>query len=264
MPILIQCDWDSVPHLGEKEKADLLASYPPHQRDARTKGVPMLGAGAVYPKMEEEILCDPFPIPPYWPRAYGLDVGWSRTATVWGALDRNTDCLFIYAEHYQGRLTPQEHARAIKMRGSWIPGVIDPASAGSSQHDGQRIIDLYRKEGLDLTYANNDVEAGIYAVWQRLENNRLKIFKSLVNLRQEYRLYRRDPKGSGKVVKPRLPLELPEGKSAAEYGDHCLDALRYLVFSAMDLLKPEPPAPRPGDRESGEWRPKGGELAWMS
>jgi hypothetical protein len=251
-----------VPHLGGKEKTELLLTYPPHQRDARTKGVPQLGAGAVYPMLEEEILYDYFDIPPYWPRMFALDVGWNRSAALWGALDRDSDRLFIYSEHYQGRLTPHEHARIIKARGSWIPGVIDPASRGSSQADGEKIVELYRAEGLDLTYADNNVEAGIYDVWQRLQNNRLKICKTLINLRQEYRLYRRNPK-DGHVVKPRLPQELPEGRTAAEYGDHLLDCLRYMC-RGLQVMKQAPVVPKRGPGSQAEWKQPTGPLGWMA
>ena len=37
---VIMADWDDAPHLSESEKADLLRSSPPYQRDARTKGIP--------------------------------------------------------------------------------------------------------------------------------------------------------------------------------------------------------------------------------
>src|ERR1700722_6110540 len=39
--------WYDVPHLDEKKKNELLASFPEYQRDARTKGIPQLGQGAV-------------------------------------------------------------------------------------------------------------------------------------------------------------------------------------------------------------------------
>ena len=159
---LVTCSWAEVPHLGAKEKAELLEGIPPYQREAREKGVPELGGGAVYPIAEDQVVVPDFPIPPHWPRAYGLDVGWNRTAAVWGALDRNTNVLYLYSEYYQGRATPETYAKVIRSRGAWIPGVIDPASSGSSQHDGTRIIDLLVKEKLILTFADNDVEAGIY------------------------------------------------------------------------------------------------------
>ena len=222
---VIQCGWDSVPHLSEATKAELLASYPPHERDARTKGAPGLGSGAIYPLSMDEIVCDPFELPTFYPRCYGLDVGWSRTAAVWGAWNRQVSCLYIYTEHYRGQATPAEHAAAIKARGAWIPGVIDPASRGRGSSDGVQMLAQYKELGLDLTEAENAVEAGIFAVWNLLTSGRLKIFSSCQNLLKEYLLYRRDL--NGRVVKE---------------NDHALDALRYLVMSGADraITKPEP------------------------
>jgi hypothetical protein len=264
MPGLISCTWDEVPHLDEKTKQELADSYPPHMRDARTKGVPLLGPGAVYPISEDEIIWPDFEIPEHWPRGYALDVGWNRTATIWGAYDRQNDIAYFYGEHYQGRATPHEHAEAIKARGAWMQGAADPASHGSSQIDGRKIIELYRAEGLDLIDADNDVEAGIFDVWQRLRSGRLKIFKSLVNWRQEFRLYRRNDKG--KIVKPDLPPNLPLGKNAAQYGDHLMDAARYWVRTwlpstgtARGMLRVAPPKQRPDFPSAPR-----GQFGWMA
>jgi hypothetical protein len=78
----------SRPHLSAEQKAELWGSIPPYQRDARSKGIPQLGSGAIYPVPESEIVVDPFEIPLHWPRGYGLDVGWNRTAAIWGAPSR--------------------------------------------------------------------------------------------------------------------------------------------------------------------------------
>ena len=223
---VIQCGWDDAPHLSEKDKQELLASIPPHQRDARTKGIPSLGAGAIYPIPEEEIIVEPFALPAYWPRVYGMDVGWNRTAAVWGAWDRESDVVYLYSEHYRGQAEPAIHAAAVKARGSWIPGAIDPASKGRSQGDGKQLLKQYKQLGLKLTEADNSVEAGIYEVWMRLSTGRLKIFSSLNAWRSEYRLYRRDEKG--KIVKQ---------------DDHLMDATRYLIKSGLASAKVRP-APR--------------------
>lgn len=42
---------------------------------------------------------------------------------------------------------------AIKARGEWIPGFIDPAANQRSQTDGQRVIELYRRLGLHIENA---------------------------------------------------------------------------------------------------------------
>lgn len=215
--------WDDVPHLTEEQKKELWDSVPPHEREARAKGIPTMGSGAIYPVEEERYLIDPFDLPEHWPKAYGMDVGWNRTAAVWGAWDRTSDVVYLYSEHYMGQAEPSIHADAIKARGEWIPGAIDPASQGAGQRDGKVLMDEYRKLGLQLVAADNAVEAGIHAVYQRLSSGRLKVFKNLGSLRAELKLYRRDK--HGKPVKE---------------NDHALDALRYLIMTGMIHAMTEP------------------------
>lgn len=224
--------WDDVPHLDEITKRELLASTPPHLRDARSKGVPSLGAGAIYPVPESEITCEPFSIPDHWPRAFGMDVGWNRTAAVFGALDRESDTLYLFSEHYRGQAEPSIHAASIKSRGAWIPGVIDPASRGRSQADGLSLMDTYRDLGLLVRAADNSRESGIYQVWERLSTGRLKVFKTMQNWLAEYRIYRRDE--HGRIIKE---------------NDHIMDATRYLVMSgiAVSCTKPR------DDEHFDEW-----------
>lgn len=209
--------WQDAPHLTEQMKADMLAGMPPHQRDARSKGIPALGSGAIYPVPESEIVCDPFEMPPYWTRSYGMDVGWNRTAAIWQAHDKDADIVYLWSEHYRGQAEPSIHAEAIRSRGAWMLGVIDPASRGRGQSDGQQLFRNYIDLGLNLSLAENGVEAGLFDVWQRLSTGRLKVFKTLQNWLSEYRIYRRDEKG--KIVKE---------------GDHLMDATRYLIVSGLN------------------------------
>ena len=209
---IVQVGWDDAPWLGEKEKAALLDSSEPHLRETRRSGVPSMGSGAVYPITLDSIVVNPFEIPAHFKRIYALDVGWNRTAGLWGALDPNTDTLYIYEEHYVGEQPPAVHAASIRSKGEWIPGVIDPASKGRSQGDGSQLLQTYRDLGLKLNKANNDVEGGVQLVWQRISSGKLKVFSSLHNFAKEYVLYRRDEKG--RIMKE---------------NDHLMDALRYLV-----------------------------------
>lgn len=220
---LTQATWDDVPHLDAKTKKELMDATPEYLRDARAKGEPSLGAGAIYPIALSEILCDPFTLPPYWPRAYGLDVGWNRTACIWGALDREADCWYLYTEHYRGKAEPSIHSTAIQARGDWIPGAIDPAARGRGQDDGEQLLQNYIDLGLNLVEAVNAVEAGIYEVWQRASTGRLKVFRTCTNWQAEYRLYRRDE--DGKVIK--------------EF-DHLMDGTRYLVMTGKQIAQPVP------------------------
>ena len=217
---VVTATWDDAPHLTQRAKDELWASIPAYQRDARSKGIPQLGAGAIYPIGEHEIVCAPFTIPDEWRRWYGLDVGWNKTAAVWLAEDPESKTIYAYSEYYRGQAEPDAHSSAIKARGRDLPGFIDPASCGSGQLDGKKLINEYKNHGLDLSFAANAVEAGITCCYDAMVQGRLKIFASLSNLLGEYRMYRRDE--NGKVVKK---------------DDHLLDALRYGVFTGTKKAK---------------------------
>lgn len=222
---VVMATWDDAPHLDEQAKKDLWASIPPFQRDARSKGIPQLGAGAIYPVPESDLLVDPFDIPAFWPQGYGMDVGWNYTAAVFGAYDRKNSCLYLTGEYKRGQAEPAVHVSGIKARGEWLHGFIDPASRGRGQRDGTQLFSDYTSLGLKLELADNGVESGLYSVWNRMSTGRLKVFKSMVGWLGEFRLYRRDEKGH--VVKE---------------NDHLMDATRYLD-SRTDQMGVKPIAP---------------------
>ena len=195
-----------------------------------------MGSGAIYPVDEEDIVVKPFEIPKHWPRAFGMDVGWNRTAAIWAARDPETGIIYLYSEHYKGKAEPSIHAEGIRGRGNWIPGVVDPAARGRSQKDGTQLLKVYRDLGLKLQPAVNAVEAGIYSVWQLLSADKLKVFNICQHWLEEFRLYRRDEE---KVVKE---------------NDHLMDATRYLIISGRDRMITKPVA-KPGRKPDrrGTW-----------
>ena len=215
---LVTMTWDDAPHLSEIDKKLLWDSIPPYQRDARTKGLPSLGAGAIYPIPESEIIVEPFEVPKHWPKAFGLDVGWNRTACVWGAHDYESGTRYLYSEYYKGAAEPVIHSSAILARGKWIPGAIDPASRGRGQKDGEKLYQMYIDLGLQIEKAENAVESGIYKVWEMLSSGRLKVFSTLQNWLSEYRIYRRDEKGH--IVKA---------------NDHLMDCTRYYAMTGTEI-----------------------------
>ncbi len=227
-----EISWVESPHLDEADREALSASYLPHERDARTMGKISLGAGAIYPVAESEIICEPFQIPVYWRHLYGLDVGWNRTAACWFAYDAETDIAYIYSEHYQGMQQPAVHAEAIKARGVWIPGIIDSAARGRSQSDGSQLMLQYQALGLNLAAVEKTwkggrppVEASIYEVWTRLSTGRLKVFSTCQNWLMEFRLYRRNEKGQ---VDPK------------NTNDHLMDATRYVCSMGFGMAAMQP------------------------
>ncbi len=243
MKSVVIATWDDAPHLSEAQKTAFFKTIPPYQRDARTKGIPVLGSGRIYPIPEEDIVVADFALPKHFPRAFGLDVGWNRTAAVWLAQDRDSGVGYLYSEHYRAEAEPAVHAQSIRARGAWIPGVIDPAAHARSQDDGTQLLADYRDLGLDLEPAISAVEAGLLECWQLLSDGRLKVFASLANWRQEFRLYHRDDKG--RVVKKM---------------DHLMDAMRYLILSGRERLR-LPPVKT--EREERFIHPRHDSAAWM-
>jgi len=244
---VIHATWDDVSHLTQQAKDELWESIPAYQREARSKGIPSLGSGAIYPIAESDLVVPEMPIPDHWPRAYGMDVGWNRTAVVWCALNRDTDVLYCYSEHYRGEAEPVVHVQAIQSRGKWIRGAIDPAARGRGQIDGRELLQMYTDLGLDLTPADNAVESGIYHVMTRMSSGRLKIFPSLANTLSELRLYRRDERG--KVVKAR---------------DHLMDALRYVCVELHNVIQTKSTAVKDEDREYLTPERSYASTGWMS
>lgn len=221
--VMISAGWDDVPHLDSEAKAELLEETPEWLREARSLGKPSMGAGAIYPIAEAKIRCDPFAIPAHWPRCYAMDVGWNWTVALWCAYDRDNAIKYLFGEYYGSKELPTVHASAIKARGDWIPGIIDPAANNSSQRDGEKLKEDYYHEGLILTNANNAVSAGLLQTYQDLYLGRTKVFSTLQNFFAEYRLYRRDE--HGKIVKKK---------------DHLMDCMRYITNSGSEVAKVKP------------------------
>ena len=221
----VKVGWDDIPHMLPEERERFLKSIPPHLIACKTQGEVYLGSGAIYPVAESEIIIVPFAIPKHWPRCFSLDPGWNRTAVLWGAYDVESDCWYLYSEYYAEHTLATVHAKAIKSRGAWIPGICDPATEyGGKGKDGISYLPAYEEEGLNLSMANNkEKDSQIFEVYERLSTSRLKVFSTLKNFFYEYRMYRRDDKG--KIVKK---------------NDHLMDAMQYMMQHGHEIAITEP------------------------
>jgi hypothetical protein len=213
------CSWDEVPHLTQDQKDALWASIPVHQRDARAKGIPVLGSGRVFPVSEEDIMCEPFPIPRHWPQIGALDFGWDHpTAAVNEAWDRDQDIVYITKTHRLREATPLVHAATLRSWGADLPWAWPHDGLQHDKGSGEQLAELYRKHGLKMLFERaqyeNDrgsgVEAGLSDMLERMETGRLKVFRHLADWFDEFRLYHRK---DGRVVKERDDL-----MSASRYG----------------------------------------------
>jgi len=222
--VFVMAGWDDAPHLNDDEKKRFKANIPPHEIEARSRGVPSIGSGMVYPITESLITCDPFQVPDYWARVFAIDFGWnpSPTAVLFGAHDRDNDIIYLIGEYTQTERTPQQHVYELMNMGiGGMAGVFDPAGFISSQRDGSKLVDLYREAGLILSSADNSKEKGVQKVLQRMQNNRLRIFKTLNKTLSELRMYARDEEG---IIK--------------KGNDHLMDCMRYLVMSGTHVAQP--------------------------
>lgn len=243
---VVSATWEDAPHLDDASKAQLLSSIPEYQRDARSKGIPQLGSGAVYPFSESSIkIPDLEVIPRHWPRAFGFDCALSgTTAAAWGALDRESGVLYIYSVYRKSQAPTAVHAEAFAGRGKWIPGVGDAADV--LDHDRTQFITAYKRHGFDVILPDKAVESGILSVYDRMSAGKLKVFASCVGFFEEFRVYQRDDKG--RIVKK---------------NDHILDAVRYLVHSGLRRCKIQP-EPKEDEKITLEYQLGQPSLSWMS
>ena len=92
----MQKGWDDAPHLDEQVKKDLLSIFPAHQKDMRSKGVPMLGHGRIYDLAEEEITCQAFSIPKHFRVINGMDFGFDHPQSqAQLVIDQESECYYV-------------------------------------------------------------------------------------------------------------------------------------------------------------------------
>jgi len=63
---------DDAKHIPEGERKKIIDGYPEHEREARAKGIPMLGSGKIFQIAEATITVDDFPIPRHWTSGLGI------------------------------------------------------------------------------------------------------------------------------------------------------------------------------------------------
>ena len=224
-------------HLNESVMEQILSSYAPHEREMRRYGRPSIGSGLVFPVSEERIIVDPFTIPAHWPRIAAMDFGFDHpTAVVWTAWDREEDIYYVYDCYRQAKAPPAVHAETIRNRPSFIP-VAWP-------HDGNRrdsmgnpgLAEQYRNLGCNMLpfhfenppalgekKGGNSIEVGIMEMLQKMEDEEFKVFSTLHDWFEEFRMYHRK---DGKII----PLR-----------DDLMSATRYAIMSLRFGVSGEDP-----------------------
>jgi phage terminase large subunit-like protein len=243
---LTQMVIDEAEHYSIEDRKRIVAGYPEHEREARAKGIPMLGSGRIFPVAEERIKTEAFEIPDVWARIGGMDFGWDHPfAAVEMVHDRDSDIVYVTKAHLVRQQTPILHAAALKPWGDWLPW--------SWPRDGRRetlegagiaLAEQYRVQGLKMLEIHAQfedksvgVEAGLMAMLDRMQTGRLKVFAHLEDWFTEFRAYHRK---DGLVVKKKEDL-----MCATRYG---------LMMLRFARTKPRPSGSvRPARKGAGGW-----------
>ena len=210
--------WDDAQHPdGRNHFPDghldlLLAAFMPHEREMRSKGIPVLGSGMVFPVALGLVVIDPIMLPLHAAHICGMDFGSGGvnhpTAAAWWAFDRDAKMAYLYACYKSSATGIAEHATAVRSKGPWIP-VAWP-------HDGHRreayategIANAYRNAGVNMRHTHfldpdtgtNAIEPGILAMHQAMEGTStdwsIKIFTTCHEYLQEHQMYHRSEKDS--------------------------------------------------------------------
>lgn len=208
MKAVVRMTLDDAPHFTEEQKKAIYEDYPEHERDARTRGVPMLGSGRVFPIAEEKIKVEDFPIPKTWALIGGLDFGWEHPfAAAKLAHDRDSDTVYVVQAWKVKHETPLIHCSHLKPWGDmpWSWPFDGNKAINQGAKAGQSLKSLYEDEGLRMLHepaqfeeGGRGVEAGLMKMLDRMRDGRFKVFASLEDWFTEFRMYHRK---EGVIVK---------------------------------------------------------------
>lgn len=214
----MQKGWDDAPHLSDKVKTELLEAFPAHQREMRTKGVPMLGHGRIYDMAEEDITCPSFDIPPHWFVIDGMDFGWDHPQAQIQLVEDRDNGMFYVVRAWKQRLSKPSDAWSSTK--SWSENAPTAWPADGLNHEkgsAKQQKAYYEEEGFNMLQDHaqwpdkgNGVEAGINEIRNLMLNGKFKVFAGLRAFFDEFLQYHRDSNGDITKVQ-----------------DDVLDAVRY-------------------------------------
>jgi phage terminase large subunit-like protein len=231
---LTQMTIDDAEHYTPEQRTMIIRGYPAHEREARAKGIPMLGSGRIYPIAEEKIVCDPIKIPKHWARLGALDFGFDHPFAA-GELahDKDSDVVYLTRTYRAREEIPALHCAALRQWGEWLSWAWPHDGLNREKSSGQPLAEEYKKNGLNMLPdkaqfedGSVSVEAGILELLERMQTGRFKVFRQCEDWLQEFRLYHRD---EGKIVKER---------------DDLMDMTRYGIMM-LRFAKTEPVKSKP-------------------
>ncbi len=199
-------------HIPAEERAKIIAGYAPHERDARARGVPLLGSGRIFQIAPEAIQEPPLEyIPAHWLKLWGIDFGiahpFGACLILW---DRDNDVIHVHATVRVADQGPLQHAAAMRPIGANVPVAWPQDGHQRDKGSLEPLAKQYKTHGLSMLPdhasfpdGGNSTEAGLAEMLERMETGRLKVAAHLAEWFEEFSLYHRK---DGLIVKLRDDL----------------------------------------------------------
>ncbi len=196
-------------HFTVEEKLKRLGGYKSHEREARARGIPKLGSGAIFATPEEMVIEPPLEyIPQHWVKGWGVDFGighpFAAALCIW---DKDNDVVHVTHTYRQADALSIVHAAAMKRIAAQVPVFWPKDGANRDPNGGGTLASGYKKHGLLMCaeYArwpdgSMSTEAGIAEWDDREKTGRIKFAAQLSDLLEERRFYHRK---DGLIVKIR-------------------------------------------------------------
>lgn len=204
---IISMTIDDALHIKPEDRQKIIDGYKPHEREARARGIPLLGSGAIFTVPEGNVV-EPtmMNIPSYWTKLWAVDFGIGHPFA--GALlawDKDADVIHVIDAFKMSDALPINHAARMKTIGADVPVAWPQDGTSREKSSGIALKDLYKKEGLRMlddhaTWPDggNSTEAGVEEMREREMNGKLKYAAHLSELLEERRFYHRK---DGQIVK---------------------------------------------------------------
>ena len=197
---IITMSLDEAMHFTEEERKQRVAGYAIHERDARAKGLPILGSGAVFQfgqqLISEAIIRD---IPPQWFKLWGIDFGIDHPfGAALAAIDRDNDCIHIINAFRMVGGAARDHAEAIKTIAANVPVAWPHDGHQRDKGSGEELAAIYRRNGLSMLADHATFDTGGYSpeacvmeIEDRAKSGRFKVASHLSDFWSEFALYHR-------------------------------------------------------------------------
>lgn len=210
--IVVNMTIDDVTHFTEEEKKQRIAAYPPHEREARAKGTPMLGSGRIF-QFSEEMISEPaiVTVPAHWYKLWALDFGINHPfAAVLLLWDKDADVIHVHHCIRMKDGLPINHAVPMKSVGVNVPVSWPQDGHQRDKGSGEVLSKQYKQQGLAMLPehaqfpdGSSSTEAAIREMQERMSTGRFKVASHLSDWFEEFRLYHRK---DGLIVRERDDL----------------------------------------------------------